>query len=603
LVEVGLTADGDLPLAADLDPYSMGATPSDYGDADCHGQQDPYVIRRLNDVDERVAAALALGYLTILYGPSKSGKTRTAFEAVRGTQPNARIAAPVPTELAQLVGHPRIQHTNDCVVLWLDDLDRYLVAQSSTLALLRQAKRRPGELLVIATLRTEARARLVALAGGELARADQQLLSAAKQIELHPTDEDPHEQAAAREAYPNVDLSSVGLAEQLACAPALLNHYRDLQYHEPIQYAVVQIVIDWMRIGMPRAIGENDLVELVEYLLWNWHPELAPSKTEIRKAVQICRSPLVGHGRAAVIVTEMIEAQQRGYRPFDYLVAADNGEGSPSREIAQRLWARMLQYMRPEEFSGIAKAAYERGNNEIAIEAAHRGAEMSDPEAMNALGILLYENDAPDYEEARKWLLAALARGVQRALNNLGQLVRKHDPENIAEALEWYCQAAEAGSQVGLNNLFYYAHGAPASVTDPLAARINRLVLRTEAQQDDVNAMLTLGVKHARARTEAEFEKARYWFMRAAGVGSVIGMNNYGYTLARLQQPPDLAAGKMWLSRAAEAGDLCAMVNLYTIYSKIQIPPDTDAADYWLSRATSAGVSDVEKFQDDMDNF
>ncbi|MFG1629039.1 hypothetical protein [Kribbella sp. NPDC049227] len=602
-MEVDLTPDGDLPLASDLDPYSLGATPSDYGDADSHGQQDPYVLRSHNDVDERVSAALALGHLTILYGPSKSGKTRTAFEAVHRTHPNARMAAPVPTELAQLVGHPRIQETNDCIVLWLDDLDRYLMAQPSTLSVLRQAKRRPGELLVIATLRTEARARLVALAGGELARADRQLLNAAKQIELHPTDEDTREQAAAREAYPNVDLSGVGLAEQLACAPALLNHYSDLQYHEPIQYAVVQVVIDWTRIGMPRAIEEEDLVDIVKYSLKDRHPELAPSKPEIRRAVQICRSPLIGHGRAAVVVTEMIENQRRGYRPFDYLVAADNGEGSPSREISQHLWARMFHYMQPDEASGIAKTAFERGFQEIAIDAARRGAELNNSGAMNALGILLYENDPPDYEEARKWLLVAAADGAQGALNNLGQLVRKQNPDNIAEALEWYCQAAEAGSQVGLSNLFYHAEGAPASATDPLATRMEEFLLRAATQQGDVGSMLVLGMKYARARTAADLEKARYWFTRAADEGNLVAMNNVGYLLARLQQPPDLAAGKIWLTRAAEAGESYAMVNLYTIFSKIQIPPDTEAADYWLSQATRAGVMDIDKLQDDLDNF
>ena len=64
---------------AELDPYTLGAAPSAYGNAGTFGQRDEYVPRTK---DEPLAAALRPGRLVVLTGPSKAGKTRTAFEVV-----------------------------------------------------------------------------------------------------------------------------------------------------------------------------------------------------------------------------------------------------------------------------------------------------------------------------------------------------------------------------------------------------------------------------------------------------------------------------------------------------------------------------------------
>src|SRR5262249_3612109 len=75
-----LLVDGDLPQLEDMDPYRLGATRSNYGGSDSYGARDPYVPRC---VDDDLRAALEPGPLVLLVGPSKAGKTRTAFEALR----------------------------------------------------------------------------------------------------------------------------------------------------------------------------------------------------------------------------------------------------------------------------------------------------------------------------------------------------------------------------------------------------------------------------------------------------------------------------------------------------------------------------------------
>ena len=97
-----------LPRVAELDPYTLGATPSGYGNADTYGQRDEYVPRTK---DEPLAAALRPGRLVVLVGPSKAGKTRTAFEVLRAHDDwsGALLAAPVPQSLDQLAGHPALE--------------------------------------------------------------------------------------------------------------------------------------------------------------------------------------------------------------------------------------------------------------------------------------------------------------------------------------------------------------------------------------------------------------------------------------------------------------------------------------------------------------
>src|SRR4029077_6853543 len=89
----------ELPLLAALDPYRLGATPSEFGGSRSYGQRDPYVPRTRDNVDSRVRAALPPGRLVLVVGPSKRGKSRTSFEAAQQCWPQARLLAPTPTSL------------------------------------------------------------------------------------------------------------------------------------------------------------------------------------------------------------------------------------------------------------------------------------------------------------------------------------------------------------------------------------------------------------------------------------------------------------------------------------------------------------------------
>jgi hypothetical protein len=115
---------GRLPVVSDLDPYRLGATASAYGNADTYQLEDVYVPR---ETDDQLANSLRPGQLVIVSGPSKVGKSRTAFEVLDRHEDwrSARLVAPVPKSLNILVRHPAL-NGHWPLVLWLDDLQRFL---------------------------------------------------------------------------------------------------------------------------------------------------------------------------------------------------------------------------------------------------------------------------------------------------------------------------------------------------------------------------------------------------------------------------------------------------------------------------------------------
>jgi hypothetical protein len=186
------------------------------------------------------------------------------------------------------------------ILVWLDDLQRFFTGTGPlTPALLTRLTTRPGPTIVLATLRQDQRDRLRD-SSGELSRDTRTLLDDAAPftIELRPTTEDPHEQAAARAAYPGQDLTGIGLAEELAHAPALLRAYYDSTADDdPTKHAVTRVAIDWERVGIERPIPEPDLVRLTRKILWTERPDLERDDEQLAKAIEDARKPLPGPGQ------------------------------------------------------------------------------------------------------------------------------------------------------------------------------------------------------------------------------------------------------------------------------------------------------------------
>ncbi|HMJ03062.1 MAG TPA: hypothetical protein VK506_08970 [Conexibacter sp.] len=118
--------------AGALSPYDLGAHPT----GDHPPQAEPaggppdvlptYVPRT---VDEALADALAKADVVVVYGPSRAGKTRSAYEALLAARPTAKLLVPedadgLRTTLAHVADLPRI--VGEPLVLWLDGVERFL---------------------------------------------------------------------------------------------------------------------------------------------------------------------------------------------------------------------------------------------------------------------------------------------------------------------------------------------------------------------------------------------------------------------------------------------------------------------------------------------
>jgi hypothetical protein len=226
------------------------------------------------------------------------------------------------------------------------------------------------------------------------------------------------------------------LAEQLARAPALLQQYRD----DPIVHSVLQTAIDWARVGMTRPASAEELTGLALDVLLQEHPEL---EQQMHAAISAARTPPPGAGRVAGLRTVPLPDRNRGHRPFDYLVAADDGQIGMPRLIPTSIWSTTLKLAHPDEAFAISVSAYQRNNIPAQLLASRQAAAGGDTDAMYNLGVLLATLlDPPELDEARYWYEQAAA-GHTDAMRNLGLLLATQlDPPDLDQARHWYEQAA-----------------------------------------------------------------------------------------------------------------------------------------------------------------
>lgn len=547
LVEVA--SGEELPMVTELDPYRLGATPSHFGSTDNYGERDPYVARtRDRDLATALTDAAERKSLVLLVGPSKVGKTRTAFEAIRTYLPQAHLLFPRPGVFDRLVVHPRLRDSNDAVVVWLDDLDRYLTHSNPlTPSLLSRLVNRSGTTIALATLRQEQRDRLQQI--GELTRDSRLLLDHAITIDLAPlTNADPKEEAAARVAYPGQELR-FGLAAHLAGAPELTRRYDDARYTDPMQRAVIEVAIDWVRTGRPDPIPEAILNELSLNAFELERPDLDGTNQDTAAAIKDARTPPEGLGRVAALTTYRLPDGSRAYRPFDYLVAADDGQHHPSRPIPEYFWEKALKDADPEISLAVSLAAFQRNKIPLVISASEQAAAAGQAHAMFGLGVMAQARN--DMAAARVWYLRAAAGGDTDAMVNLGVLLaERSDPPELDAARRWYEKAADAG---------------------------------------DTDAMFNLGVLFADLQDSPDLDAARGWYEKALAAGNTMALVNLG---AMAVDRDDLETARGWYERAVAAGHIFAMVSMGMTFLK-QTPPDTKAARDWFEKAADKGNSDA----------
>ncbi|HEY5353981.1 MAG TPA: trypsin-like peptidase domain-containing protein [Streptosporangiaceae bacterium] len=586
LVEV--PAQERLPRVSELNPYTLGAAPSEFGNSGTYGQRDEYVPR-VKDVP--LAAALSDRARVVLIGPSKVGKTRTAFEVIRqhSMWASALLAFPEPKSLEQLCSHPEFSGAEP-LVIWLDELDRFVPPGGDlSPALIARLLGRPGPTLLLGSLRSGQRDRL--RRDGKLTQESRLVLDNFTSVELASTRENPTEQARAAAIYPQFGPGPEGLAEMLVDAPELLRLYQDAGGGDPPLHFLVRMCVDWVRCGLARPMLEPDLLALARDAVAEHRPDLHLADGDFREALVRARTPRAGGGQIALLGTVRLADGSCGYWPFDYLVAADEGQQGSARPIAENTWLSCLERATDEDAFAISFAAFAHENIPIAIVSSHRAAEAGNVRAQYNLGVLLADRlEPPEMAAAVGWYARAAEAGHTAAQYDLGVLLADRiDPPEVSAARAWYAIAAGAGHTAAQYDLGVLL----ADRLDPPDLAEARTWYTRAAEAGHTAAQYNLGVLLATMPEPPELAEARTWYTKAAEAGHVSAQNNLGVLLATLLEPPDLAEARTWWTRAAEAGHAGAQYNLGVLLATMLEPPDLAEARTWWTQAAQAGLAEA----------
>jgi tetratricopeptide (TPR) repeat protein len=445
LLDLGPARSGRLQRARDISPYHIGVSRSRYA-----GDHDPYVART---IDAQLDQALREHSLVLVVGASKAGKSRTAFEAVRRVLPDAVLLVPKaePGVLRELFGPTSpVKVGRGPVVVWLDDLDRFLHPDGLDGALLNRLAEQQPRVVVVGTIVAQRRQRLDGsaeeLGVGWQAR---QVLARAMEVQL-PSDLTDRERTGAQEAYPDESFERTGIGERLAAVELLVGKYRaDQEAPRPVGWAVAQAAVDWRRVGMARPIPEPLLRELSQAYLQEARVNLNPTEQDYQQGLAWALEPAVSR----VALLERIEGVGGGcgYQALDYLVAiCDGQDGSPPQPVRDATWPSVLGHLPAADVLHVGFTAYTRGLGDVAQRAWQLVAKSGDHAAGQAaydLGILLQEQK--DLEGAQTAFQLAVdsshPTAAPSAAVRLGQLLGDRGNFNAARASYEFAIASRYG--------------------------------------------------------------------------------------------------------------------------------------------------------------
>ena len=399
-----------LPKVSEADCYDLlGVAKSEYVDRyQSRGEMPPYVPR---EIDDELTQTLKSEGFVLLVGPSKAGKTRTAYEDVLRVARLTPMVVPSRAEdLGTIVEELKFWSGRPSrAVLWLNDLDKFLNKGTLTRRVADTALRELG-MQIVATMRRKEYNGFKEK-DDEIAREAQEVLNCAKVIKL---DErmTPKEERLVREAYPDLNLEA-GFGESFIAGQELKQRYN---FGDPARRAVVRAANDWRRTGFKSPIQRADLFDLFKRHFEALAPATEATEELFKVAVEDACKPVARY--SALLNAERSAEGEAGYYVVDYLSDYLENEGYP---IVEEAWKLALRRVQSEaDCVAVGIAAYEMKRSDIAERAWVTGVAYSSYECAYNLGNLLAEQGRP--EEAEKAYREAIRINPQYAdaRNNLG---------------------------------------------------------------------------------------------------------------------------------------------------------------------------------------
>lgn len=275
----------------------------------------------------------------LLVGESTAGKSRAAFELIRGELAEYRVVQPSRRDAVQ--ASAELATATPGSILWLDDLERFLGSAGLTSAAVRMVLNAAGKTrYIVATMRSEEYAKFsgrtaFGLEGParDALRQGWDVLRIATRIEV-ARDWSPGEIANARQMQHDPRLAEAvrhadqyGVAEYIAAAPQLLAEWRDAWAPgtHPRAAAMVLAAIDARRAGVHRPLPLSTLLQLHEpYLERRGGERLRPEGGE--EAIAWATTPLYA-------TSSLLAPTGDGFVAFDYLIDAVDKDRIPAASL------------------------------------------------------------------------------------------------------------------------------------------------------------------------------------------------------------------------------------------------------------------------------
>jgi tetratricopeptide (TPR) repeat protein len=348
----------------------------------------PDYVQRAVDSQLQQAVADALEgsgpWVVVVHGPSKVGKSRSLFEALRRSSSSDTISFVAPVDAAALKsllepGEGLLEEDCTRAVLWLDDLEPHLNG-GVTWQTLREWRAGGSGRIVTATYGGKGNEVIAGSQTTGLASAAFEVLQNAREVPLAATtaeelaslspELDPSEAAA---------LDRHGLAAYLVAGPALerkLNTGVHKPGDEPCMegVALVYAAVDWARCGRTDPIPESVL-----RALWaSYLPASVPVSDEgFERALAWALAPIVG---------SIALLQHAGsYEPFDYVVRLVRDKPG-SALVRDECWTAAVGTANDAQALAVGETAYFDGRHDVALGALARAWDSSVPEVAATAG-------------------------------------------------------------------------------------------------------------------------------------------------------------------------------------------------------------------------
>jgi tetratricopeptide (TPR) repeat protein len=445
----------------------------------------PLYVRRDHDALLAQAvqcAVIGTSSIAVLVADSSTGKTRACWEAIRATgafSEDWKLWHPIdPTRPEALLSG--LQHVEPRTVIWLNELQHYLLTEGSTVgervaaglrSLLRDPTRAP--VLILGTMWRSFNQKLVdepTASGDPHAQARALLIDCRIEVPECFVDSTLAAFREAARSDPRLELAleharDGKLTQFLAGAPQLEQRYRLATAGVK---AFVHAAMDARRIGGGLTVTQGFLEAAAAGYLTDDEWSALPA-TWAEEALAECLKPSRGtQGPLARVRPRSEEQAEACYRIADYLDQIGRAERAHCRP-PREFWAALLTHAPDHDRVTAARAAAVRGYYRVAyklylssefigppyqaarllerigrieeaLELYKRAADEGDKMALSSAVRLLETCDRPS--EAVSWLRTFIDDGDERVMDELATLL---EFSGRGEAIPFYKQAVEAG--------------------------------------------------------------------------------------------------------------------------------------------------------------